>query len=78
VEKYNASQLIKGQKAEISAIDINEIPLKLIEMGCLPGNFIELVQIAPLGDPLFFTINDAKVAIRKNTAAFIYIQSEGH
>lgn len=78
MEKHNASQLIKGQKAEISAIDINEIPLKLIEMGCLPGNFIELVQIAPLGDPLFFTINDAKVAIRKNTAVFIYIQSEGH
>ncbi|MEY2702032.1 MAG: Ferrous iron transport protein, partial [Bacteroidota bacterium] len=54
MEKYNASQLIKGQKAEISAIDINEIPLKLIEMGCLPGNSIELIQIAPLGDPFFF------------------------
>jgi ferrous iron transport protein A len=78
LEKHNASQLQKGERAEISGIEINEIPLKLIEMGCLPGNFIELVQIAPLGDPLFFTINDAKVAIRKNTAAFIYIQSEGH
>ncbi|WMW78021.1 FeoA family protein [Flavobacterium sp. 20NA77.7] len=76
MEKYNASQLIKGQKAEISAIDINEIPLKLIEMGCLPGNNIELIQIAPLGDPFFFTINDAKVAIRKSTASYIYIHIE--
>jgi Fe2+ transport system protein FeoA len=26
---------------------LDEIPLKL-EMGCLPGNLVELVQIAPL------------------------------
>lgn len=76
MKKHNASQLLKGQKAEISAIEINEIPLKLIEMGCLPGNNIELIQIAPLGDPLFFSINDAKVAIRKTTASYIFIQPE--
>lgn len=76
MEKQNASQLLKGQKGEISAIDTNEIPLKLIEMGCLPGNSIELIQIAPLGDPLFFKINDAKVAIRKVTASYIYTQPE--
>lgn len=76
MKKHNASQLFKGQKAEISAIEINEIPLKLIEMGCLPGNSIELIQIAPLGDPLFFKINDAKVAIRKVTASYIYTQPE--
>ena len=76
MKKHNASQLLKGQKAEISAIEINEIPLKLIEMGCLPGNNIELIQIAPLGDPLFFSINDAKVAIRTTTASYIFIQPE--
>lgn len=51
--------------AQISDINIDEIPLKLIEMGCLPGNTIELIQVAPMGDPLFFNINDSKVAIRK-------------
>jgi ferrous iron transport protein A len=59
--------------AQISDINIDEIPLKLIEMGCLPGNTIELIQVAPMGDPLFFSINDAKVAIRKKTAQEIYI-----
>ena len=53
-----------------------EIPLKLIEMGCLPGNTIQLIQIAPMGDPLFFNINDSKVAIRKKTAQEIYILPE--
>ncbi len=71
-----AALLKKGQKAIITDINIDEIPLKLIEMGCLPGNTIELIQIAPMGDPLFFNVNDAKVAIRKKTATSIYISTE--
>lgn len=65
MESCHSALLKKGQKAEIVEINIDEIPLKLIEMGCLPGNTIELIQVAPLGDPLFFNVNDSKVAIRK-------------
>lgn len=72
----NATLLKKRQMATISDINIDIIPLKLIEMGCLPGNDIELIQIAPMGDPLFFNINDSKVAIRKNTAKAIFINLE--
>ena len=72
----NATILKKGQSAQISDINIDEIPLKLIEMGCLPGNSIQLIQIAPMGDPLFFNVNDAKVAIRKEIAQEIYILQE--
>ncbi len=74
--KNNASKLKKGQRAIIMDIDLEKIPLKLIEMGCLPGNVIELLQIAPLGDPYYYSVNDAKVAIRKNTAENIFIQLE--
>jgi ferrous iron transport protein A len=76
VENSNASLLKKGQMAQILDINIDEIPLKLIEMGCLPGNTIQLIQVAPMGDPLFFNINDAKVAIRKKIAQEIYILQE--
>ncbi len=76
MKNSNASVLKKGQMAQISDINIDEIPLKLIEMGCLPGNTIQLIQVAPMGDPLFFNINDAKVAIRKKTAQEIYILPE--
>lgn len=76
MSNFNASFLKKGQSAQITDINIDEIPLKLIEMGCLPGNGIELIQIAPMGDPLFFNVNDSKVAIRKKTAAFIYINPD--
>ena len=76
MEISNATVLKKGEMAQISDINIDEIPLKLIEMGCLPGNTIQLIQIAPMGDPLFFNINDSKVAIRKKTAQEIYILQE--
>lgn len=76
MSEFNASILKKGQSAQITDINIDEIPLKLIEMGCLPGNDIELIQIAPMGDPLFFNVNDSKVAIRKKTASAIYINQE--
>jgi len=76
VSDSNATMLKKGQSAQITDINIDEIPLKLIEMGCLPGNTIELIQIAPMGDPLFFNVNDSKVAIRKKTAKEIYISLE--
>jgi ferrous iron transport protein A len=66
-------QLKINQTAIIGDFDIEVIPLKLIEMGCLPGNKVELLQIAPLGDPLFFNINECFLAIRRETACQIAI-----
>ena len=39
-------QLTKGAQAEIESIETDQLPLKLIEMGCLPGNTISLIQKA--------------------------------
>ena len=71
--KLTLAQLKKGQKGVIADVNIDEIPLKLLEMGCLPGNVVALVQIAPFGDPLYFIFNDSHVAIRLETAKEIEI-----
>lgn len=63
-----------GQKALILDFNIDNIPLKLLEMGCLPGNVVELLQIAPLGDPIYINVNDSHVAIRKETASEINVE----
>ncbi len=65
--------LKKGEKAIIKDFDIDTVPLKLLEMGCLPGNMVELLQIAPFGDPLFLNINGSHVAIRVETAKEIEV-----
>jgi ferrous iron transport protein A len=66
--------LKKGEKAIIKDFDIDLIPLKLLEMGCLPGNEVELLQIAPFGDPLYLDINGSHVAIRIETAREIEVE----
>ncbi len=71
---HTIATLKKGEKGIIQEFDIDLIPLKLIEMGCLPGNLVELVQYAPFHDPLYININDSYVAIRKETAIHISIK----
>lgn len=67
-----------GELGYISEDSFNDIPLKLLEMGCLPGAEVELIQIAPLNDPLYICVNGSHLAIRKETAAQIQIiKAEG-
>ena len=66
--------LQKGQKAVILSFDDAIIPLKLIEMGCMEGNSVEVIQIAPLGDPIFLSVNDTNLAIRKEMASRIFVE----
>ncbi len=64
-----------GDKAIITYVDLDKIPLKLLEMGCLPDNELEIIQIAPLGDPIYLNVNNGShLAIRKETAHEIEVE----
>jgi len=62
-----------GQKGVIEDFAQDEIPIKLLELGCLPGNTVELVQVAPLQDPIYINVNGSHIAIRRAMAAQILI-----
>tara|TARA_Y100000815_G_scaffold61128_1_gene49432 strand:- start:400 stop:627 length:228 start_codon:yes stop_codon:yes gene_type:complete len=68
------AHLKRGEKAIIKEFSVDLVPLKLLEMGCLPGNEVELVQIAPFKDPMYLNINGSHLAIRKETAYHIAIE----
>lgn len=68
------ADLNKGEKAIITDSSDEDIPLKLLEMGCLPGNSVQLLQIAPFSDPLYLNINGSHVAIRRSTASLVKIE----
>jgi ferrous iron transport protein A len=68
------ASLKKGEKATILEFDIDTVPLKLLEMGCLPGNEVQLLQIAPFGDPLYLDVNGSHLAIRIETARNIRVE----
>ncbi|MFC7445962.1 hypothetical protein C7H62_0960 [Mesoflavibacter sp. HG96] len=73
---HTLDTLKKGEIATIIDVSSKHIPLKLLEMGCLPGNSVQLVQLAPFADPMYLNINGSHLAIRKETAIHILIEKE--
>ena len=71
---YSIADLKKGEKGIIKDVSANNIPIKLLEMGCLPGNEVEIIQLAPLLSPIYININGSRLAIRKETARLVIIE----
>ncbi|MEX0275265.1 MAG: ferrous iron transport protein A [Flavobacteriaceae bacterium] len=67
------AQLKRGEKGIITEFSGDVLPVKLLELGCLPGNMVELVQIAPLQDPIYINVNGTHIAIRRSMARLIQI-----
>ena len=62
-----------GDKAIITHVDLDKIPLKLLEMGCLPDNELEIIQIAPLGDPISIEVSGYHLSLRLSEADNIIV-----
>ncbi|WP_136467752.1 FeoA family protein [Flagellimonas onchidii] len=67
------AELEHGQKGVIKDFSNDILPIKLLELGCLPGNIVELVQVAPLNDPIYINVNGSHIAIRRTLAKQIEI-----
>ena len=48
--------------------------LKLMEMGCVPGEKIFLEQVAPLGDPISVNIAGYSLSLRLDEAEHIIVE----
>lgn len=68
------SELKPGQEGIIREFQNNEIFLKLMEMGCVPGERILLEQIAPLGDPIYVNVAGYHLSLRLNEAEHIFVE----
>ena len=63
-----------GQKGIIVSFSDYELSLKLMEMGCLPGEVIEVIRIAPFGDPIAYSVAGYVLSLRKNEASTVIIK----
>ncbi|MGB5555579.1 MAG: FeoA family protein [Flavobacteriaceae bacterium] len=68
------ADLKRGQKGVIKEFADDILPIKLLELGCLPGNEIELIQVAPLKDPIYINVNGSHIAIRRSVALLIELE----
>ena len=67
------SELRVGQKAVIKEFHSEEIHLKLMEMGCLPGENISITKIAPLRDPVSVEVAGYTLSLRLDEAEQILV-----
>lgn len=68
------SELRVGQKATIHSFENDDIYIKLMEMGCIPGEKIRVEQKAPLGDPISITVSGYHLSLRLNEANSIFVE----
>ncbi len=67
------SLLKKGEKAIIISLENTALSIKLMEMGCMPGELLTVDYIAPLGDPISIRIGNYLLGLRKDEAAMIKV-----
>ncbi|TMI65250.1 MAG: ferrous iron transport protein A [Bacteroidetes bacterium] len=67
------TELKPGQKAIIRHFDNSDMSIKLLEMGCIPGEEILLEQVAPLGDPISVSISGYSLSLRLTEAEGIIV-----
>ena len=62
-----------GSVVRIVSFENNDIFLKLMEMGCVPGEKIVLEQKAPMGDPISVKVAGYCLSLRLNEAEHIIV-----
>ena len=66
--------LSQGQRAVIKDVDGDDaVSVRLMEMGLIDGEEIELLGRAPLGDPLEFLVRGYRLSLRSAEARRISI-----
>jgi ferrous iron transport protein A len=68
-------QLRPGQRSRITRIDGEDgLVQRLMEMGLLEGEEVEVVGFAPMGDPMEVRLGDYRLSLRRIEAARVHVE----
>ncbi len=68
------TELKEGDVAIIRSFENEELYIKLMEMGCMPGEKISIEQIAPFKDPISIAVAGYKLSLRLDEAESITVE----
>lgn len=69
------AQLKIGERVRVTGLkEEGGLPIRLMEMGIVPGCEVELLGVAPLGDPMEFSLRGYRLSIRKSEAALVHVE----
>ncbi len=69
------SELRIGESGIIKSFTEDDMYIKLMEMGCVPGETVRVDQIALLGDPISVSIAGYQLSLRLSEANMIWVDS---
>ncbi len=67
------AEMVPGETAVISGFTDDEISVKLLEMGFLPGTAVRFNFTAPFGDPVCVSVSGLDLSLRISEASMITI-----
>jgi ferrous iron transport protein A len=68
------AELRVGESAAVEQVEgLDEISIRLMEMGLVPGTGLRVLGVAPLGDPVEIEVRGYRLSIRKSEAARVQL-----
>ncbi|QJD87669.1 FeoA family protein [Cohnella herbarum] len=78
IAEKQLSQAKTGSVIRLSRIEVQGVlRRRLLDLGFVPGNIVEVLQTSPLGDPVAFRVNHTTIALRREESSMIYGIDEG-
>ena len=73
--RRSLAELRTGESGVLDAIELpQEISQRLMELGFLPGHMVTRAHSAPGGDPRVFRVDGSEIALRRETAAAVWVR----
>jgi ferrous iron transport protein A len=68
------SEIKTGSRVIVKRFEEDTLFLKLMEMGCVPGESIVVEHVAPLGDPISISVAGYSLSLRLDEAELIWVE----
>lgn len=69
------SKIANGSMVEVKEVLASQLRVKLFEMGIINGKRLRVLFRAPLGDPIAIDLDGCVLALRKDEASLIQVES---
>lgn len=66
-----------GERGQVVSVEGSDsVAARLLEMGILPGEEIEMIGAAPMGDPIEYSVYGYRISLRRAEAARVRIERQ--
>ncbi|MCR9143953.1 MAG: ferrous iron transport protein A [bacterium] len=71
------ASLLPGESGRIVAVDFERAPglARLMEIGFIPGQVVEMIKQAPFGDPIEVRVMNSDLVLRKKEADAVLLEA---